>query len=64
MAKFSLIVLDRAQLAASEHAERAELSIILQNVAGILGDGTTTSGDIKSRSGVLCGEWTYEARAK
>jgi len=59
MARFSLIVLDRARLAATEHAERQELGHILRHVAQEIGDGVTKSGDIKDRSGQTCGEWSY-----
>ncbi|CCE06449.1 hypothetical protein BRAS3843_1730018 [Bradyrhizobium sp. STM 3843] len=42
-----------------QHQERAELRHLLDLVSQAVGDGKSTSGTIRNRSGQSAGTWTY-----
>ena len=46
-------------LAEADHSRRAELVVMLQKIGQELGDGVTTLGDVKDRSGRTIGDWSY-----
>lgn len=54
-----LSVTIRGRLAAQDRAEREELKLALARVAQSIGDGVSTSGDIRDRAGKIVGEWSY-----
>ena len=60
--KLRVEVFGGVRLTESDHGDRREVCHFLQQVAQLIGDGATTSGDIKDRNGAVVGAWTYERR--
>jgi hypothetical protein len=56
---FTVTIRDTSGGALSEHQARQEVADALRRIAQSIGDGKTTSDEVRDRAGRPCGSWEF-----